>query len=287
MTITVVVMIVIGIIICMASFFVSEKMGKKEENLYSLMSVDDDYEFSDRELKIIRRKIEDVIANQAKDILYETNESLSSMANEKTMALGDYAVAVCEQIEKNHKEVMFLYSMLDDKQKDIMKTVGIVNDANKEAKEMLEQVKHADMQRIEYSTQLNKQSALEELTAVSQKNTEVIQEESQQNVPEKQHLSVEKGVSPEYVTDIEDSIGEAESTGDLVEEYEEVYEDEELDSMDIDFDEALDEELIENENSNDIILQMHGNGSSVLDIAKELGLGVGEVKLVIDLYQGK
>jgi hypothetical protein len=53
------------------------------------------------------------------------------------------------------------------------------------------------------------------------------------------------------------------------------------------FSDLLEEEFTENENSNDIILHMYRSGSSVLDIARELGLGVGEVKLVIDLYQGE
>ena len=47
------------------------------------------------------------------------------------------------------------------------------------------------------------------------------------------------------------------------------------------------EEFAEGENSNAIILEMHKNGSSILEIAKQLGLGVGEVKLVIDLYRGE
>lgn len=38
-------------------------------------------------------------------------------------------------------------------------------------------------------------------------------------------------------------------------------------------------------NCNERILQLHKQGKSKVAIAKELGLGVGEVKLVIDLYQ--
>lgn len=41
-----------------------------------------------------------------------------------------------------------------------------------------------------------------------------------------------------------------------------------------------------NENNNDRILRLHKEGVSSVDIAKELGLGVGEVKLVINLYRG-
>ena len=41
-----------------------------------------------------------------------------------------------------------------------------------------------------------------------------------------------------------------------------------------------------NENNNDRILRLHKEGYSNVDIAKELGLGVGEVKLVINLFKG-
>lgn len=41
----------------------------------------------------------------------------------------------------------------------------------------------------------------------------------------------------------------------------------------------------EGQNNNEKILKMHRQGKSIVEIAKELGLGVGEVKLVIDLYK--
>ena len=40
------------------------------------------------------------------------------------------------------------------------------------------------------------------------------------------------------------------------------------------------------ENSNDRILELHKAGKSNMAIARELGLGIGEVKLVIDLFEG-
>lgn len=40
------------------------------------------------------------------------------------------------------------------------------------------------------------------------------------------------------------------------------------------------------ENNNDRILRLHKEGRSNVEIAKELGLGVGEVKLVINLFKG-
>ena len=40
-------------------------------------------------------------------------------------------------------------------------------------------------------------------------------------------------------------------------------------------------------NSNERILELHKIGKSNMAIAKELGLGIGEVKLVIDLFEGQ
>ena len=47
---------------------------------------------------------------------------------------------------------------------------------------------------------------------------------------------------------------------------------------------TLSDEFVEN--NNDRILRLHKEGLSNVDIAKELGLGVGEVKLVINLFKG-
>lgn len=40
-------------------------------------------------------------------------------------------------------------------------------------------------------------------------------------------------------------------------------------------------------NNNERILQMHKEGSSSLDIARKLGIGIGEVRLVINLYENR
>ena len=53
-------------------------------------------------------------------------------------------------------------------------------------------------------------------------------------------------------------------------------------SVDIQFDQSKDN----GRNSNERILELHKAGKSNMAIAKELGLGLGEVKLVIDLFEG-
>lgn len=289
MTSSVVVMIIIGIIFIFVSFFVSEKLAKRENNInLDLLKVDDDYEFSERELNIIKRKIEDVIVNQAKDILYETNESLSSMANEKTMALGDYAVTVCDEIEKNHKEVMFLYSMLDDKQKEIMDTVRNVDDVNREVKELLSQVqeKKNDMSKMEEPDK--KKTGIDQLTSLKQMKESLLQDEkivkshddTLKNKATKEKKNTKSAKSKIKEPEEKETIVFEEIKKEITTE----------ETKDENLDEKVPEvmrESEENENSNDIILELYQKGESIIEIAKQLGLGVGEVKLVIDLYRGE
>ena len=45
------------------------------------------------------------------------------------------------------------------------------------------------------------------------------------------------------------------------------------------------EVLLGDSNNNDVILAFHKMGKSDVQIAKELGLGVGEVRLVLNLFQ--
>ncbi|MCM1498936.1 MAG: DUF6115 domain-containing protein [Clostridium sp.] len=341
MTFTVGIMIAIGVILSIASFFISEKLFKKEDNVnLDLFTIDENYEFSERELRIIKRKIEDVIANHAKDIIYETNDSLSNMANEKTLALGDYAVTVCEEIERNHKEVMFLYSMLDDKQKEIMNTVksvdglqrGIVNtaatvdDAKRQVTNTVKALYEANKSVKETISEAQRNiAALSELSKETKLLISKLQEKDlpdmEQQERMKKAVAAKRETTDMRVRDVEISTRQKPmgSMEEFIEETEEVVDERELaalasdlDSLtipnidegtepeasvledvyepeqaDFAYDDDLEEEFKENANSNDIILDMYRSGNNVIEIAKQLGLGVGEVKLVVDLYQGE
>jgi hypothetical protein len=146
--------------------------------------------------------------------------------------------------------------MLDDKQKEIMKTVKDVDNVKSEVKNMINEAESIEHNHVV------KQEEVTVHQAVQQESTEDINFES---LNESEDKSLEEDASNVGMDDIFA----------------------ELDRADIDFDEVLEEDFNQNANSNDIILEMYRNGNSVVSIAKELGLGVGEVKLVIDLYQGE
>ena len=213
MSTTVIVLMIIGIVFIFVSFAFAEKLSKKDEPEEEVIKVPT--ELTEEQKAKIKKLIDDYMDENVDGKMDEIEGKLSEIVNQKTLALGDYAVTVNEEIERNHNEVMFLYSMLADKQKEIMTTANMVDDYRKDVE-----------------------------ASVAENNL-------YQNPPQEEQIF-----------------------------------EEEMTELEVALEEELEEETPVDSNK-DIILEMYKSGLSILEIAKHLGLGVGEVKLVVDLYQGE
>ncbi|MDD6327107.1 MAG: DUF6115 domain-containing protein [Lachnospiraceae bacterium] len=211
----VILLIILGLIFVFASFFISAKFDEEDKN--SVIEIPEELKQEQKEK--IDKLLADYMDEKVDSKLSDVESRFAELINEKTLALGDYAVTVNEEIERNHSEVMFLYSMLSDKQKEIMTTATMVDDYRKDVEAFVQ------ANQILNQTFVSKEDA--ELSAA--------------------------------VKEIDDSISE-------------------------DTEDAPNEPV---DSSREVILEMHKSGLSILEIAKHLGLGVGEVKLVVDLYQGE
>ena len=220
MSTTVIVLIIIGIIFIFVSYAFSEKLESRDKEEENDDVIEIPEELTDEQKEKISKLISDYMDENVDGKLSDIEAKLSEIVNQKTLALGDYAVTVNEEIERNHNEVMFLYSMLSDKHKEIMTIATMVDDYRK------------DVERFINENQLT------------------------QPVPQED-------------TSFEEEIKEIDEAIEEMKENEEATETQPVDS------------------NKDIILEMHKSGLSILEIAKHLGLGVGEVKLVVDLYQGE
>ena len=122
----VIIVIIVGIVCIVISIAGMKKTEETdtENNTAEINRITDEYELNEEEIAVLQRRVSDKISGDVDEILYNADQSLSTMSNEKMMALGDYAVTVCDEIEKNHKEVMFLYSMLTDKEKELKALVS-------------------------------------------------------------------------------------------------------------------------------------------------------------------
>ncbi|MBQ9233307.1 MAG: hypothetical protein IJ167_04640 [Lachnospiraceae bacterium] len=209
----VILLIILGLLFIFGSFLFVERT--KEEEDESVIKIPE--KLSDEQKEKIKKLIDDYMDEHIDDKLGDIEAKFSEIVNQKTLALGDYAVSVNEEIERNHSEALFLYSMLSDKQKEIMTTASMVDAYKKEVNELISDNK-----------------------AISKKDKR------------EEKLAIELEAMEEEV--LSEDVNE-----------------EEVKSLDA---------------NKDIILEMHKSGLSILEIAKNLGLGVGEVKLIVDLYQG-
>ena len=231
MVLAIVIVLIVGLAFIFGSYIFAEKLEENEKSEKAIKIPDQLTKEQKKKVdKLINDYMHKSVTKKLDDKLDGAEAKLSEIVNQKTLALGDYAVTVNEEIEKNHQEVMFLYSMLQDKQKEIMTTANMVDDVKKEVKDLVEENKTvaapAEEPREEAPAAASEEKAEEEAPTVSE-------------VSEEQY---------------EEQTAASENSG---------------------------------EENRDVILQMHKDGLSILEIAKHLGMGVGEVKLVVDLYQGE
>ena len=137
MSTTVIVLIVIGLIFIFVSFALSEKLSEEKEESAGVVKIPK--ELTQEQKEKIDTLIRDYMDQQVDGKLADIETRLAEIVNQKTLALGDYAVSVNEEIDRNHKEVVFLYDMLSDKQKEIMTTVNMIDEYKKEIALMVQE----------------------------------------------------------------------------------------------------------------------------------------------------
>lgn len=212
-----IILILIGVVFLFGSFFVPEKLSKKElDKIAELSEIEINHIVQNR-LTSAKSKIE----SDLDDVLEESYEKILRQmekdSNEKIMNINEYSDTVLDSISKTHSEVMFLYSMLNDKYDEM---TGFANGLN---------------------------SLKEEITV----------------------LQSEKQSTDDCSKNVEASVLHQEAL-----------------NIDFSFDDNEDEK--ENQRiRNEMIMKLHMNGKDNVEIAKELGVGIGVVKLVIGLYKGE
>ena len=224
-------LLLIGCVLMIGSFFVSEKLSGAEINRIA--------ELSDHELKrIISKGVENAesridvaVDEKVEEVAEKVEIALERESNMKIMAIDEYSGTVMESMKKTHDEIMFLYSMLNDKHTEMTSLTG-------------------DLQRL----------------AANIRNMQ--ERVASQAEPYKVSKSVETTTGETY---LEKAVAAKESR-----EENQLLEKEE--SMEFSGNAV---------NHNDMILALHKEGLSKVEIAKKLSLGVGEVSLVIGLYKGE
>ena len=230
------ILLLIGVVFMIGSFFVTEKLSPSELNQIAELSEEELKRIIDRGLKNAETRIEDAIDEQVDQSSEKVNRSLEKVTNDKIMAISEYSDTVIESMNKTHNEIMFLYSMLNDKHTEL---TGMAADLQRLA---------ADVRSLEEKAPLTAPQAAPERAAA---------------------VSAVSAVTPVPVETADTT--ERDTAAAPAEQKEEMPETEETKQ------EGLHAE----------ILKLKKLGMTEVQIAKKLGIGIGEVRLVNGLYRGE
>ncbi len=268
-----IILLIIGVMVFAASFIFSSKIdGKEEANA----------ELTNKQKEDMKNQILAVFDEQMEAFQEKTEISLDKISNEKIMEMNEYSETILGEINRNHNEVMFLYDMLNEKKKEVNNTVRDMMAAKKEladttaATVTTEEEKNSDdvgfmaseaMMKAEKkttkprATRTKREKVLDQLDAVAEAVADDVDADEAAQIPTKTRKkpTAAKTAATRARTAVKKETAR-ETNKDIT--------------------------VFETGNNNEKILELNAQGKSNVEIAKELGLGIGEVKLVIDLFRG-
>ncbi len=295
-----IVLIIIGAVLCIASFVIPAK--KEELNEEVMTALDEEAKkMVAKEVESVRSKVDGITDETIQYAVEKAERSMERVSNEKIMAVSEYSDTVLDEIRKNHQGVVFLYDMLNDKQENVKSTVA---ETNKSLQNIIEKANDAkaDLQLdLEEREAAQTQAVKEEKEPEPEKApafapfmpTQISREEVKESEAKKEERIAaikaemeEMAKAAAAVSSQDEDVSDAEGETDLASADAQSSGEEEGDRMNFGADIRLTgDDQDQTGNNNEKILKMHKAGKSNMAIAKELGLGIGEVKLVIDLFR--
>lgn len=285
MTVFEVVLLLCGIICVAVSFIMGDSKKKNTDDK------DYDANLTEEQKEDIRRQVTDIIDEEMLNASEKTEVSLDKISNTKILEMNEYADNILGEINRNHNEAVFLYDMLNDKAKEVKSTVKDVNVTKKQVEKIQAEVTSAAANPEEDNAYADKSGDKSQRRSEHEfrSMTPEIVREIDMPVTSEYDDSQENDSYGTGGADINDGMDMV-SPQELMAVSQMLGQDMQQNTQqNIQTVSAQDNGMHDNGthglNRNDEILSMYESGMDSRQIAKELNLGIGEVRLVIDLYK--
>jgi myosin heavy subunit len=248
MTAVEVVLLLIGVVFLLGSFFITEKLSPEDISRVAQLSEDELQGVMNRELEVASAKISDMVDKTVDLSVDRVQRSMEKSSNEKIMAIGEYSETVMEQLKKTNNEVTFLYSMLGDKHEELRESMLQLNELMEDYEKLLKE----HPQPVQRPPEPSQEAAAPQVKLTQAQTSVQVQpqpqEEETHDKPEQPALEDE--TQEEQPAPVSEESGE------------------------------------ESRSPRETILERYRAGDDMRDIARDLGMGYGEVKLIVELYKG-
>lgn len=111
-----IILLIIGFVSISLSFFLGKRGNMAEEGKQTEVSTKELW--TPKEEQMIKEQIQTILQEESEEIIEQTTDVLNRKSNEKIMEFDEFSSQVLEKITHNHEEVVFMYSMLSEKEKD-------------------------------------------------------------------------------------------------------------------------------------------------------------------------
>ena len=284
MTALEIVLLLIGII-CVAVSFIFFMRLDGPENVQSV-----NVSLSDKQKEAIKGQISSVFKEQTdeltRNVEVNAKDALEHLSNEKIKELSEYSDTVLAEINKNHTEVMFLYDMLNEKSKEVHNNIRDLNLAAEAVQEAVAQQNEAVSKKTEAEAAENavkeEQDAKESKPKTTKRTT--ASKTTASKAAAKSTAGTRKRTTKPKSEDAEDVKENVSQSGSIEKPASGTVQG--AVEKEAQVDDEKQEKPVSNENKKEAVLSLYNDGRSVVEIAKTLGIGVGEVKLVLDLFKG-
>jgi hypothetical protein len=267
-------LLIIGAVFFVGSFFVSEKLSSSDMDEIKGLSEDEMKALLDRNLKEADEKLDKALSEKIDEKTEEFAAGADKETNNRIMSIGEYADSVFDSMSKTHDEIVFLYQMLNDKQEQMTKLTKTLGEAESHVRELLTEAERQKDALIEA-----RKTPVQPVAPVPrvQKVIEPVQTKTDTSAfpplpetPETVDSQPSKETSEEKAV-LSDLKAQDDTPAPKKEEAPAKPEVEQPDSKQI----------------REKILSMYHQGYSFLDIAKETGKGMGEVQMILGLFDEK
>ena len=294
MDIIVIICLIIGVACIGASFFIKEKADIDNHEKEKIAEEIRGRALSEDSIKKVMTRVEkgfsDKLSAISEDKLGGFADKMSEIANDKMLAINDMSGQLIEKIEQNHKEVIFLYDMLNEKSDYLKDFSAKIDGLRHELEREEERIKALNN---DIDDKLVKVKEVRQTVIAKPGNPVAAKQEKSRRVPtgiEQARAANKPAEVPAQAKNLVKMKKEVEDIpsdiNDIFEADErDIFKDAEVPEITEEIDEIdLSPEITEELSTNDKILKMHSEGKSVMEISKELGMGQGEVQLILGLY---
>lgn len=116
MTAIEIILIIIGFICLCVSCFVAKKNSSYAEGEKESLSSE---LWTEREEEKIKERVGEILSERQDELVDTTEERMNRLCNDKIMAVDEFSQQILEKIDANHQEVVFMYNMLSEKEKEL------------------------------------------------------------------------------------------------------------------------------------------------------------------------